>query len=79
MDVDNLLRIVNNFFYTHTYVAIGIIAALAIITFLKPKQTIKTVLILLGIIAASYILYLISGALWSGFSDKSQMLDGSLN
>ncbi|MBS3759801.1 MAG: hypothetical protein KGY61_14180 [Desulfobacterales bacterium] len=75
MDLDELIRIANNFYYTHTYVAIGVIAALAIITFLKPKQTVKAVLILIGIIAAGYILFLISEALWSGFSDKSQMLD----
>jgi len=73
MDLDNLFRLVNNFYYTHTYAAIGIIAAIAIIFLLKPAKMTKFVLILLGVIALGYILYLIGGALWSGVSDKHQM------
>lgn len=75
MDLDNLFRLVNNFYYTHTYAAIAIIAAIVIIAFLRPKQTIKTVLFLLAVIAIGYILYLVGGAVWSGFSNKSQMLN----
>ncbi|MDZ7832440.1 MAG: hypothetical protein U5L07_11870 [Desulfobacterales bacterium] len=74
MDLDNFLRLVNNFYYTHTYAAIGIIAALAIIALFKPKQTVKALLIIAGVVAVGYILYLIGGAVWSGFTDKNQML-----
>jgi len=74
MDLDNLFRLVNNFYYTHTYAAIGIIAAIVIVALLKPKQTAKALLILVGVVVVGYILYLIGGALWSGFSDKNQML-----
>ena len=74
MDPDNLFRLVNNFYYTHTYAAIAIIAVVAIIFLLKPAKMTKFVLILLGVIALGYIRYLIGGALWSGISDKNQML-----
>jgi len=75
MDLDNLFRMANNFIHTHTYVVIGIVAALVIITFWKPKQMGKLVLLILGAIAVIYILSLIGGALWSGFSDKGHMLN----
>ena len=74
MNLDNIFRIVSNFYYTHTYVAIGILAALAILTLWKPKKVLKTVFFIILGIAAAYILYLVGSAVWSGITGKEQML-----
>ncbi len=73
MDLDNIFRLVNNFFHTHTYIAIAIAAFLAIIVWLRPKQTLKTVLVILAALLAAYVLYYIGKAAMAGLSGKEQM------
>jgi len=74
MNLDNILRLINNFFHTHTFIVFGIIAGLIIFAWLKPKQVFKTILLLLGVAAVGYILYYIGEAAMSGMSGKSRMI-----
>ncbi len=74
MNVDNLLRLANNFFYTHTYIVIAVAAALIIITCLWPKQTLKFILILLAVIVAANVIYYLGQAIMTGVSGKERML-----
>ena len=75
MDLNNLFRMANNFYYTYPYVVYGIIAALAILTLWKPKKVLKGAFFLLLGIAAAYILYLVGHAVWAGFTGKGHMLN----
>ncbi len=74
MDVDKLFLLANNFFYTHTYFSIGIIAAFVIVLFLWPKPTIKYLLILSALLVAAYILYQIGEAVVTGVGNKKKIL-----
>ncbi len=77
IDWDDIFRIINNFYYTHTYAAIGIVIVLAIITFLKPGKMLKTAAFIAGIIAVVYIICLIGEALFSGYITKTHLLTSS--
>jgi CHASE2 domain-containing sensor protein len=74
MDINNLMRLANNFFQTHTLLVIAGAAALIIIICLKPKTAFKFLLVVLGVAVAGYLLYYIGGAALSGMAGKKQMI-----
>ena len=74
MTLNDIIIQCTNFFYTYPYIVIAIIAVLGIIIFLKPKQVLKTTLIILGLIVVCYILYLIGDATVTGVFNKEKMI-----
>ncbi|MFP3980420.1 MAG: hypothetical protein ACLFUY_03420 [Desulfobacterales bacterium] len=75
MDIDKLIHLAGTFFHTHTYIAIGILAALAVITWLRPKMILKSILAIIAAVVVGYILYLLWQALMAGISGKEHMID----
>jgi hypothetical protein len=75
MDLGNILRLANNFIHTHTLIAIGIVIGIIIIAWLKPKETSKFLLVILGLLVVGYILYYLVGATKSGISGKEHMIN----
>lgn len=73
MNIDNLIHLAGSFFHTHTYIAIAILAALVIITCLRPKLILKSLLAIAAAVVIGYILYLLWQALTSGISGKEEM------
>jgi len=74
MTLNDIIIQCTNFFYTYPYIVIAIIAVLGIIIFLKPKQVLKTTLIILVLIVVCYILYLIGDATVTGVFNKEKMI-----
>ncbi|MFO8048078.1 MAG: hypothetical protein R6U29_03500, partial [Desulfosudaceae bacterium] len=74
MDLNEALRLANNFFYTHTYLAIGIVVALVIITCWRPKQVLKILLTILAAAVIGYFLYYLGQAMLSGMSGKENLI-----
>ncbi|MBS3754869.1 MAG: hypothetical protein KGY56_04140 [Desulfobacterales bacterium] len=75
MNIDNLIHLAGSFFHTHTYIAIAILAALAIITYLRPKLILKIIIAIVAAVVIGYILYLLWQALTSGISGKQEMFN----
>jgi len=59
--------------FFHASLTIAIAAFLAIIVWLRPKQTLKTVLVILAALLAAYVLYYIGKAAMAGLSGKEQL------
>jgi hypothetical protein len=74
LDLNNLLRLASNFIHAHTLIAIGIATAVIVVACLKPKQTFRTLLLLLGVAVAGYVIYYIGEATISGISGKEQII-----
>ncbi len=74
MDLDGIFQVVTNFFFQHTYIAFGILAALGVITYFRPKQMLRVFLVLLGAIIAGYLLYLLGDTTIGGFDFKENMI-----
>ena len=74
MDLNNILRLINNFFHMHPLIALGIVIGLALILWLKPKEAGKVLLLILAVALAAYILYYLGHATLSGMSGKEKML-----
>jgi hypothetical protein len=74
MNPNDFFRLANNFVHAHPLAAFGFLAAAAVIVFLRPKQTISVLLLLLGLLVAGYILYYVGGATVSGISGKEGMI-----
>ena len=75
MDIDNLIHLAGSFFHTHTYIAIAILAAMGVITCLRPKLILKTILAIVAAVIVGYILYFLWQALVAGMSGKEHMID----
>ena len=75
MNIDNLIHLAGSFFHTHTYIAIAILAALAVITYLRPKLILKIILAIVAAAVIGYILYLLWQTLSSGISGKQEMFN----
>ena len=74
MTVDDLTRIVMNFYHTHTIAAICVLAGLGILLLIKPKPVLKTIGVLVALCVVGYILYLLFDALFSGISGKKTII-----
>ncbi|MFP4039861.1 MAG: hypothetical protein ACLFS7_04895 [Desulfosudaceae bacterium] len=74
MDLNEVLRLINNFFYNHTYLAVAIVVALVIITCWRPKQVLKILLTILAAALIGYFLYYIGQAMLSGMAGKETMI-----
>ena len=74
MDLDSIFQVVTNFFSQHTYIAFGLLVALVVITYWRPKQMLRVFLVLLGAIIAGYILYLLGDITLGGFNAKKNMI-----
>jgi hypothetical protein len=75
MDLDRIFVWAGNFYHGYPYLTIGIAVGFALVLFLRPKQTVKTLFVLLLVAAAAYILYLIGDAMFSGIAGKKQMIN----
>jgi hypothetical protein len=81
VDLTNLNEIIeffNRFIFYHPYISMGIAAALGILSYIKPKEVLKLVLIFLGFCVAGYILYYLWGAFQAGYLNKGEMVNKSL-
>ena len=74
MHLDSLFSWAGGFYAAHPYWTIGIAAALLLLIFLRPKQVLKTLIILLLVAVAAYVLYLIGQAVLAGIAGKQQMI-----
>jgi len=74
MTIENLLALARNFYATHTALALGILAFLALVTFLRPKEMFKLYITLLLLAAALYMISLFAGTVKSGSSQKDRMI-----
>ncbi len=75
MNLDNVFRLINNFVHQYTIIAVAIVIGLIVLAFIKPKETVKTLLLVLGVAVAAYILYYLGTAAMSGVSGKHQMIN----
>jgi uncharacterized membrane protein YfcA len=75
MDPTAIARLINNFVHMHPFIALGILAGVALIAYLKPKETFKFILLLLGVVAVGYILFHLGQATKSGLSGKGHMIN----
>ena len=73
MDLNELIRIITNFYHAHTGVAICLLVGLGILMIVKPKPVLKTLGVIAGLIVAAYILYLLYDALFSGMTGKKEL------
>lgn len=74
MNLDELIRIAMNFYYTHTLISIGVLVGVGILLIIKPKPVLKTIGVLAVLVIAAYILYLLYDALFSGMTGKKKLL-----
>ncbi len=77
MNLEQAVIHCTNFFYTYKSFSIAVIVGLAVLFFLKPKQMLKVVMILLACCAVAYILYYIGGATVTGVSQKGVLIHKS--
>ena len=75
MNLADISRLINNFIHLHPFIALGILLGAAIIACLKPKETFKFILLLLGVMVVGYILFHLGQATTSGISGKEQMIN----
>ena len=75
MNLADIARLINNFIHLHPLIALGILLGVAIIAYLKPKETFKFILLLLGLMVVGYILFHLGLATKSGISGKGQMIN----
>jgi len=78
MDIHGIINSIHTFIVYQPWVSLGIAAALGILVYIKPKEVLKLILILLGICVAGYILYYLWGAFQSGYLHKGEMINKSL-
>ena len=74
MHLNSLLNWAAYFYAAHPYWAIGIAAAFVLVIFLRPKEVLKILFILLLVAVAAYVLYLIGQAVLTGIAGKQQMI-----
>jgi len=75
MDLEELIRIGNNFYYDYPYIIIIFIAVLLVFLYLKPKQFLKLMIMLLVLGAVFYILSMIGEATFTGVSQKEKIVN----
>ncbi len=75
MNLNNIFRLANNFFYAHTWLTIGIVAGILLIVWWRPKQTLKIMLVILAAGVVGYVLYYLGQATLSGMGGKEQMIN----
>lgn len=75
MHLDSLISWAGGFYAAHPYWAIGIVAALLLLIFLRPKQILKILFFLILMAVAAYVLYLIGQAVLAGIAGKQQMIN----
>jgi len=77
MDLEELIRIGNNFYYDYPYIIIIFAAVLLVFLYLKPKQFLKLIIALLVLGAVFYILFMIGEAMFAGISQKGKIVNKS--
>ncbi|MDT8335695.1 MAG: hypothetical protein RQ753_08350 [Desulfurivibrionaceae bacterium] len=77
MTIYHLLQLGKNFYYTHTYLALAILAGLVILALINPKAAFKTVAIVLLFVLAVYFATLLGKTSLTGIGNKQQMINQS--
>lgn len=74
IDVESLTNTLAYFYYTHTYLAIGLAAAVVLLALFRPKAMLKTAGVVLALAGAVYFFTLFVDMAGSGRSQKSDMI-----
>ena len=78
MDLDRIINSIHTFIVYQPFISMGIAAALGILIYIKPKEVLKVILTFLAIVAIGYILYYLWVAFQSGYLNKGEMVNKSL-
>lgn len=79
MTVDNIIIIGTNFYYTYTYLALAILAGLALFICFQPKAALKTLGTLLIFILIIYSFSILGKSSSTGMNSKKQMTTQTLD
>jgi hypothetical protein len=74
MEIEQLLSWASGFYHSQPLLVLGIAAAAAVVTVLRPKQTAKTLGTLALLAVAAYVVYMIGEALLTGVEEKNRMI-----
>jgi hypothetical protein len=77
MNLEQMIIPCMNFFYTYKYLSIAVLVGLGVLSFLKPKQMLKGIMILGACFIVAYLLYYIGGATVTGVSQKGTLIHKS--
>ncbi len=78
MDLDRIIYFFHRSIVYHPFISMGIAAALGILIYIKPKEILRLVLIVLGICAAGYVFHFIWEAFKSGYLNKDIVIHKSI-
>ncbi|MFN2366727.1 MAG: hypothetical protein ABR523_09760, partial [Desulfurivibrionaceae bacterium] len=77
MTLYSIISAGKNFYYSHPYLALAIIACLAILVLIKPKAAFKTVAAILILLLIIYLASLLGQTSLTGMNSKKQMINQS--
>jgi hypothetical protein len=74
MNLNDIYNFFHGLILIHPFISMGIVAAMGIIIYLKPKEIIKVLAIFAGILMVIYLLNFLSGATKTGYIEKEKMV-----